>query len=125
MLSRSVVSDSVTLWTVALQAPLSMLFSRQGYWSGLPCPAVGDRPYPGIKPTSLPFPAWAGRVLTSSTTYGEKYAKKFSSVTQSCPTLCDTMAARQASPSITNSQSLFRLMSVELVMPKSMWSQTE
>ena len=38
---------------VALQAPLSMVFSRQEYWSGLPCPSPGDLPNPGIKPTSL------------------------------------------------------------------------
>ena len=39
--------------TIALQAPLSMGFSRQEYWSGLPCPSPGDRPNPGIKPASL------------------------------------------------------------------------
>ena len=37
-------------WTVALQAPLSMGFSRQEYWGGLPCPPPGDLPNPGIKP---------------------------------------------------------------------------
>ena len=36
-------------WTVAHQAPLSMEFSRQEYWTGLPCPSLGDRPDPGIK----------------------------------------------------------------------------
>ena len=41
-----------TLWTIASQAPLSMGFSRQEYWSGLPCPLPGDLPHPGIKPTS-------------------------------------------------------------------------
>jgi len=41
-----------TLWTVAHQAPPSMGFSRQEYWSGLPCPPPGDLPDPGIKPTS-------------------------------------------------------------------------
>ena len=41
-----------TPWTVARQAPLSMGFSRQEYWSGLPCPLPGDFPDPGIKPTS-------------------------------------------------------------------------
>ena len=41
-----------TLWTVALQAPLCMGFSRQEYWSGLPCPPPGDLPNPGIEPTS-------------------------------------------------------------------------
>ena len=42
----------VTLWTVVRQAHLSMRFSRQEYWSGLPCPPPGDLPNPGIKPTS-------------------------------------------------------------------------
>ena len=39
-----------TPWTVAHQAPLSMGFSRQEYWSGLPFPSPGDLPYPGIEP---------------------------------------------------------------------------
>ena len=41
-----------TPWTVAHQAPLSMGFSRQEYWSGLPFPSPGDLPNPGIKPRS-------------------------------------------------------------------------
>ena len=41
-----------TPWTVALQVPLSMGFSRQEYWSGLPCPSLGDLPNPGIEPQS-------------------------------------------------------------------------
>ena len=40
----------VTPWTVACQSPLSMGFSRQEYWSGLPCPSPGDLPDPGIEP---------------------------------------------------------------------------
>ena len=47
----------VTLWTLALQAPLSMGFSKQEYWSGLPCPPPGDFPNPGIKPASPISPA--------------------------------------------------------------------
>ena len=42
----------VTLWTVACQAPLSMGFPRQEYWSGLPFPPLGYLPNPGIKPVS-------------------------------------------------------------------------
>ena len=42
----------VTPWTVANQAPLSMGFSRQEYWSGLPFPSPGDLPDPGIEPKS-------------------------------------------------------------------------
>ena len=57
-----------TLWTVAGQAPLSMGFSRQEYWSGLPCPPPGDLPNPGIKPRSLRSPALAGRPFTTSAT---------------------------------------------------------
>ena len=47
-----VVSDSCDPWTVAHQAPLSMRFSRQEYWSGLPFPSPGDLPNPGIEPKS-------------------------------------------------------------------------
>ena len=50
--SPSVVSDSVTPWTVACQAPLSVGFPRQEYWSGLPFPSPGDLTHPGIEPTS-------------------------------------------------------------------------
>ncbi|KAM7230968.1 hypothetical protein CapIbe_018458, partial [Capra ibex] len=50
---------SVTPWTLARQAPLSMGFSRQEYWSGLPFPSPGDLPDPGIDPASLMSPALA------------------------------------------------------------------
>ena len=55
----------VTLWTVALQAPLSMEFSRQEYWSGLPFPPAGDLPDPGVEPRSLVSPALAGGFFTT------------------------------------------------------------
>ena len=48
----SAMSDSVTLWTVARQAPLSMGFPRQAYWNGLPFPSLEDLSDPGIKPVS-------------------------------------------------------------------------
>ena len=47
----------VTLWTVAHQASKSMEFSKQEYWSGLPCPTPGDVPEPGIEPMSPAAPA--------------------------------------------------------------------
>ncbi len=65
----SYVHLCVTPWTVACQAPLSMEFSRQEYWSGLSCPSPGDLPDPGIEPTSLMSPALAGRFFTTSTTW--------------------------------------------------------
>ena len=68
LLSHSVLSDSATLWTVVCQAPLSMGFYRQKYWSRLPYPPLEDLPDPGIKPVSLMSPALAGRFFTTSTT---------------------------------------------------------
>ena len=54
--SESEVAQScplfVTPWTVAYQAPPSVGFSRQEYWSGLPFPSLGDLPNPGIEPRS-------------------------------------------------------------------------
>ena len=47
----------VTVWTVAHQAPVSMEFSRQEYWSGLPFPSPGDLPDPAIKPMTLALQA--------------------------------------------------------------------
>ena len=51
-----------TLWSIAHQAPLSMGFSRQEYWNGLPFPSPGDLPNPGIEPW---FPALQADALTS------------------------------------------------------------
>ena len=73
----------VTLWTVAHQAPLSMGFFRQEYWSGLPCPAPGDLPDQRIAPTSLMSPAVAGRFFTIAAAAAKSL--------QSCPTLCNSI----------------------------------
>ena len=55
-----------TPWTVARQAPLSMGFPRQEYWSGLPLPPPGDLPNPGIEPTSSVSLALAGGFFTTA-----------------------------------------------------------
>ena len=55
----------VTPWTAAHQAPLSMEFSRQEYWSGLPFPIPRDVPNPGIEPVSPVSPALEGRFSTT------------------------------------------------------------
>ena len=68
VLSRSVMSNSATLWTRARQAPLSMGLSRQEFWSALPCPSPRDLPNPGIEPRSLMSPALAGGFFTTSAT---------------------------------------------------------
>ena len=71
------MSDSATPWTVAHQAPLSMGFPRQEYWSGLPFPSPGDLPDPEIKDTlglfhwqadSLPL-SHQGSMYTHTHTY--------------------------------------------------------
>ena len=67
MLGR--IGLSATLGTVAHQAPLSMGFFRQEYWSGLLCPPPGDLPDPGVEPVSLMVPALAGGFFTTSATW--------------------------------------------------------
>ena len=68
----SSIQLSATPWTVAHQAPLSMGFSRQEYWSGLPCPPSGDLPDSGIKLASLmslTSPVLAGELSTIPATW--------------------------------------------------------
>ena len=68
-----------TLWKVARQGPLSMGFSRQEPWSGLPCHPLGDLPKPGTEHTSLMSPALAGRIFTTSATWealGRSWSKE-------------------------------------------------
>ena len=55
----------VTPWTVAYQVPLSVGFSRQEYWNGLPFPPLGDLSNPGSKPVSSASPALAGGFFTT------------------------------------------------------------
>ena len=90
------MSDSFVIpWTVARQAPLSMGFPRQEYWSGSPFPFPGDLLDPGIESTSL---ALAGRVFTTELPGKPKIqdshiqnhtAAAAAKSLQSCPTLCD------------------------------------
>ena len=69
VLSRfSQVCLFTTLWTITCQAPLSIGFSRQEYWSELPCAPPEDLPDPVIKLRFLMSPALAGRVFRPSTT---------------------------------------------------------
>ena len=58
----------VTQWVVVCQAPLSMGFSRQEYWSGLPCPLPGDLPNPEIEPVSVRSLSLASEYFTTSAT---------------------------------------------------------
>ena len=67
--SRSVMSDTLQLHGLQPTRLLcSWGFSRQEYWSGLPCPAPGNLPDPGIKPASLTSPALAGQFFTTRAT---------------------------------------------------------
>ena len=81
----------LTPWTVARQVPLSMGFSKQEYWSGLPFPSPGNLPDPGIKLMFLLSPASSDRFFTTSATWEAQREYQFSSVAQSCPTLYDPM----------------------------------
>ena len=72
MLVLSRIQLYVTPWTVARQPPLSMGFSWQEYWSGLPFHIPGDLPNPGIELSSLTSPALAGGSYTTSACLGSK-----------------------------------------------------
>ena len=65
----SCVQLFATLWMVARQAPLSMGFSRQEFWSRLPCPTPGDLPDSGIEPASLTSPELTGEFFPTSVTW--------------------------------------------------------
>ena len=104
----------VTTWTVASQAPLSMGFSWQEYWNGLPCPSPRYLPNPGIKPTSSAAPALQADSLPLSH-WGRPYMtaliilniitsmnppRKVRMCVQLWPTLCDHMDCSQPGSSI-------------------------
>ena len=72
-------------------APLFMEFSTQEYSSGLLFPSPGDLPDPGTEPASLASPALVGGFFTTVPPGASKPSVQFSSVAQSCPTLCDPM----------------------------------
>ena len=82
-----------TPWTAAHQAPLSMGFSRQECWSGLPFPSPGDRPGSGIRSTS---PAWQACSLSLS----HLICAVLCLVAQLCPTLHDPMDCSPPSSSV-------------------------
>ena len=91
----SCVQLFATLWTVAHPAPLYMRFSRQEYWSGLPCPSLRDLPNPGINQPLMSL-ALAGRFFTTSTTWEAQWSEEtlsiqFISLAQLCPGICDPM----------------------------------
>ena len=65
----------MTLWTEALEAPLSMGFSRQEYWSGLPHLLPGDLPDPGMETVSVTTPTLTGEFLTTSSAWEAQQTK--------------------------------------------------
>ena len=106
-----------TPWTIAHQAPLFVGFSRQEYWSELPFHSPGDLPNQGLK---LRSPALqADSLLSEPLGKPPKFIQLSSVQPLSRVQLFTTpwITARQASLSITNSQSLPKLMSIKLVMP--------
>ena len=82
-----------TLWTVNHQAPLSLGFSRQEYWSGLPCPPPGSLPSPGIKPRS---PVWQADSLPAAPPWKPSHCRsRFNNTRRkrvSCKLLCAVLA---------------------------------
>ena len=85
----------MTLWTIAHQAPLSMGFSRQEYWSRLPFPAPGNLANPETEPRSLKSSAFAARFFTTSTTQ-ENPCGFFSSVQFSRSVMSDSLRPHES-----------------------------
>ena len=106
MLSHfSRVQFLANLWTVGHRAPLSTGFSRQEYWSGLPCPPPGSLPNPGIKPVS---PAFQMDSLSVSHQGGP--GKSYSDlVAKLCLTIWDPTVAHQAPHGISQASILERV----------------
>ena len=112
---------------MAYQAPLSIGFSRQEYWGGLPFPSPGDLPDLGIKPSllycrqtvyQLSFkgsPKEHGRYSK----FDDYHSVQFSSVAQLCSTLCDPMNRSTPGLPVHHQLPEFKLMSIESVMPSS------
>ena len=96
------LQSCLTLWTVALQALLSMEFARQEYWSGLPCPLPGDLANSGIKSTSSAFPALQEDSLPLSYQGSPYYylVCVFVPSLQICLTLCDPMDCNSPGSSV-------------------------
>ena len=71
--SLSLIQLFSTLWTVACQAPLSMGFPRQEFWSGLPFPFPGDLLHPRVEPEAPASPALAGGFFTTEPSGKPRY----------------------------------------------------
>ena len=104
-----------TVWTVAHKASLFMGFSRQEYLSGLPCPAPGDLPDPGIKTASLMSPALAGVFFTACATWEKAVAAHSSTLAWKItwaekPGRLQSMGSRRVRHDWATSLSLFTFM---------------
>ena len=106
----------VTLWTVPCQAALSMGFSQARILEWIAISSSRCSSWPRNWTLVSSISCIGTQILYHWATWGTSV--QFSSVAQSCPTLCDPMDC-QASLSITNSWSLLKLMSIELVMPSN------
>ena len=112
-----------THWTAVRRSPLSMEFSRQEYWGGLPVLPSRVSSDPGMEPASLMSPALARSFFTTSATWEsplermQSVSQSVSSVAQSSPTLCDPKnRTTPGFPIHHQHPSLPKPMSIELVM---------
>ena len=117
-----------THWTAVRRSPLSMEFSRQEYWGGLPVLPSRVSSDPGMEPASLMSPALARSFFTTSATWEsplesmQSVSQSVSSVAQSSPTLCDPKnRTTPGFPIHHQHPSLPKPMSIELVMYREAW----
>ena len=129
MLSRFFSRVCVTPWTVTRQAPLSMGFPRQEYWSGLPGSPPGDLPGPRIKPASFRSPALAGGFFTASGNWEAPLRLcvcVLAKLILLCLTLCDLMDCSPPGSSVHGILQMTILEWVEAyILPKKMTEMRE
>ena len=99
---------TATLWTLAHQAPLSMEFSRQEQWSGLPCLPPGDLHNPEVEATCLMSPALAGGFITTSATWEAVMVSSFHLI---------QLSVGRYQRSLSKG-----VMCVDVIVPSGMWS---
>ena len=122
--SLSRVRLFATAWTVAAQAPPSMGFSRQEYWSGVPLPPPGDLPHPGIEPRS---PALQADALPSepprkpeerNTSKGGKSLTSQDLAKQTYSSTSSSLSSKKQPMNLTDSSKLIQVSAVTLDMIK-------
>ena len=123
-LTHSVASNSLQLpWAVTQQAPLSVGFSRQEYWSRMPCPPPGDLPDTGIKPTSPASPCIGRWILYHWAHIKVHFLANISKLSTECnPNFIVKVSKKTLSPDFTLEKCMSNFARKDHSIKKAFWS---